>query len=378
MTAAASQSDLPETILQFGAGRFLRAFVDRFVHQANREGQGVGRVVVVQSTAGQRADLLNAQPDGFHVVVRGLQDGTTIDRVEPVQSIARALSAVDQWPEVLEVARNPALRFVVTNATEAGYALDSSDHPGSVPPRSMPAKLTRVLWERFQSQGEPLVLLPCELIEGNAHVLRQIVVDLARTWCLPGLFLDWVQQHCCWLENLVDCIVTPGPADHPLAATDRLLVTAEPYMLWAIARPAGGAVPMWDHPAIQLVDEVAPYYLRKVRILNGLHTAMAARFRPQGFQTVLEVMRDRNAVRWLRGVAFEEIVPTIAYRVADAAEFADQVFERFANPFLAHRLADIANNHEAKLAVRVRPTVEEYQALFGRPPRRLSEVLSPS
>ncbi|MCY2966212.1 MAG: altronate dehydrogenase [Planctomycetota bacterium] len=373
--ASANASGLPETILQFGAGRFLRAFVDRFVHQANEQGQQVGRIVVVQSTAGQRADLLNAQPAGFHVVVRGIQEGETIDRVEPVGSISRALSAVDQWSDVLEVARSPALKYIVTNATEAGYTLAQSDTIDATPPQAMPAKLTAVLWTRFQARQEPLVLLPCELIEGNAPKLRQIVVDLARGWQLPAAFVDWLTNDCVWLENLVDCIVTPGPADHPLANEDRLLVTAEPYMLWAIVRPTAKEVRLFDHPAILLVNDVSPYYLRKVRILNGLHTAMAAKYRPLGFQTVLEVMRNRDAVRWLRGVAFEEIVPTIAHRVEDAALFADQVFERFANPFLAHRLADIANNHEAKVAVRLRPTVDEYQKLFGRPPRRLSEVV---
>jgi tagaturonate reductase len=132
---------------------------------------------------------------------------------------------------------------------------------------------------------------------------------------------------------------------------------------------------VFEHPAIQWVNSVDPYYLRKVRILNGLHTAMAAKFEPLGFETVLQVMRDKSALRWLRGVAYEEILPTIAQRVEDGALFADQVFERFANPFLAHRLADIAKNHEAKVNVRLRPTVADYRRLYGQAPRRLAEVV---
>src|SRR5882724_9609826 len=92
-----------ETILQFGTGRFLRAFVDRFVQNANDEGQGVGQVVVVQSTPGQRADLINAQPVGYHVFVRGYQDGKLVERIDPVRSVRRALVAQDQWDEVLAV-----------------------------------------------------------------------------------------------------------------------------------------------------------------------------------------------------------------------------------------------------------------------------------
>jgi tagaturonate reductase len=373
MTAAI---DLAETILQFGAGRFLRAFVDRFVQQANDSGQAVGRVVVVQSTPGSRGDLINAQHGRYHVLVRGCEAGKLVERVDPVHSISRALVANEEWNRVLEVARSPTLRWIVTNATEAGYAVDPADRVDSSPPSSLPGKLVGVLFERFRSGGEPLVLLPCELIQGNATRLREIVHNLAREWSLSAEFVTWVAERCVWLDNLVDCIVTPPPTDHALSETDKLLVSAEPYTLWAVAHPAEGSVPLFEHPAIHLVDDLAPYYLRKVRILNGLHSAMAARFLPEGFQTVLEVMSNDTALRWLKGLLYEEIVPTIAWRVEGVAEFAEQTLDRFRNPFLAHRLRDIALNHAAKVTVRLEPTRDEYERLFGHAPTRLAEVLS--
>jgi len=118
---------LPETVLQFGAGNFLRAFADLFVHQANQQGQNVGRVVVVQSTGDARANLLNQQGGRYHVVVRGLEDGRVVDRVEEVASISRALFAASQWADILDVARSPGLRFLLSNTTEAGYALNPAD-----------------------------------------------------------------------------------------------------------------------------------------------------------------------------------------------------------------------------------------------------------
>src|SRR5437763_13814436 len=151
---------LPETVLQFGAGRFLRAFLDRFIQHANATGQAVGGIVVVQSTPGARADLLNAQPNGYQVLVRGYEDGQLIERVEVVRSIRRALMAQSQWEDVLTVARSPQLRTIVSNATESGYALSPGDTLEAEPPPSMPGKLTRVLWERFRTGGSPLVLLP--------------------------------------------------------------------------------------------------------------------------------------------------------------------------------------------------------------------------
>lgn len=367
---------VPETILQFGAGRFLRGFVDRFVQQATDGGQAVGQAVVVQSTPGQRAELLNGQPQGYHVLVRGYQDGQLVERLEQVRTISRALTAEADWSEVVKVAVSPDLKWIVTNATESGYVLRPEDGRSDAPPKTLPAKLTQLLWARYQQKGSPLTLLPCELIEGNAHKLRDLVLSQARTWGLEGPFADWVREDCLWLNNLVDCIVTRAPTDHPLAATDPLMISAEPFALWAIERPQGREVPLFSNPAIQLVDDLKPFYLRKVRILNGLHTAMAARYEPLGFQTVQEVLENRDACRWLRGVLFEEIVPTIAYKVEDVAEFADTTFDRLRNPYLHHRLSDILMNHADKVRVRLEPTREKYEQLFGRPPRRLSELLS--
>src|SRR5207253_524814 len=116
---------LPETILQFGAGRFLRAFVDRFVYQANEAGQNVGRIVVVQRSADERSDLLNKSPDGYRVLVRGYQDGELVQRYERVQSISRVLLADKQWADVLAFAKSPHLRYIVSNATESSYVLDA-------------------------------------------------------------------------------------------------------------------------------------------------------------------------------------------------------------------------------------------------------------
>src|SRR5271166_830806 len=115
--------NLPETVLQFGSGRFLRAFADLFIHQANESGQQVGRVVIVQSTVGERAGGLNKQGGRYHVVVRGLEAGAVVDRVEPVESVSRALTANSNWPAVCALARSPDLRIILSNTTESGYDL---------------------------------------------------------------------------------------------------------------------------------------------------------------------------------------------------------------------------------------------------------------
>ena len=366
---------LPETVLQFGAGRFLRAFVDRFIQQANDAGQQVGRIVVVQREIDGRADSLQSQ-ESFTVLVRGYEHGDLIERPEPVASISRSIVAADDWREVLRIACSTDLKYIVSNATEAGYKLDSADKLVSHPPASLPGKLTQTLWARFNHRLRGITILPCELIERNADKLRALVLEQATVWELPAEFKTWVTNECLWLNNLVDCIVTSPPPNHPLAKTDALLTCAEPYALWAIERPTNGNLVLFNHPAMQLVDDLSPFYLRKVRMLNGLHSAMVAKFKDKGFTTVQDVLKDLKATRWIRDLLFEEIVPTIAYRIPGVADFADATFDRLRNPYQQHKLADIALNHADKIRVRLQPTHDEYVQLFGRSPAKLAEVLA--
>jgi tagaturonate reductase len=366
---------LPETVLQFGSGRFLRAFADLFIHQANEEGQAVGKVVVVQSTGEDTAGGLTRQGGRYHVLVRGLEAGQVVDRVEASSSVSRALFAGSQWDEVTACARSPQLRVVLSNTTEAGYELDPADGPDAQPPRSFPAKLLAVLRERHEAGLPGVTVVPCELREHNAELLQGIVLDLAGRWRLPEDFRGWLQTSCVWLETLVDRIVTGPPADHPLLARDALLCTAEPYALWAIQdRP--GADRFLSHKAVTWAPDVTPYFLRKVRILNAAHTALLIKAWPLGFKTVREAVLDPGLGGWLERLLFEEVVPVLRGRVEDPEGFARQTLERFRNPFQEHKLSDIARHHAQKVEVRLVPTHAEHRAKLGKVPHLLGEVLA--
>ena len=373
-------SDLPETILQFGGGNFLRAFVDLFAEQANRAGQAVGRIVVVQSTASGVAETINRQAGRYHVLVRGLHDGKPVDAEEEVRSVSRALAAASQWEEVLRCATSPALRYVVSNTTEAGFALDAADaqRPArGVAPVSFPAKLLDVLWTRFDAGlTGPLTMLPCELLPKNGVRLRSLVVEQAGRWHAPAELFTWLSDGCVWVNSLVDRIVSGKPASHPLLSSDALLTVAEPYALWAVESQPG--LRLLEHPAIELVDDTAAYELRKIRILNGAHTALVAHAMPMGIQTVRQAVQDERVGPWLRALLDEEIIPTIDARVPDARGFAATTLERFANPFLDHKLSAIALNHSAKVQTRLAPTRDEFIARFDRQPKLLNELLGRS
>ena len=360
-----------ETVLQFGAGNFLRAFVDLFVEEANRGGH-VGRVVVVQSTGRARADALNAAGGIYHVALQGVANGTVVDRTETVRSISRALIAGTQWPTVLEVAASPDLRWVVSNTTEAGFALDDADTAQRPVPASFPAKLLAVLLARFRTGLPGVTVLPCELIESNGALLLERVLEQAARWQTDAAALAWLRSECRWINTLVDRIVPGPPKAHPLLGKDPLLLAAEPFALWAVE--AAGGIGL-DHPAVVVTADIAPYFLRKVRILNGAHTALAAHALPLGLRTVGECVAHPDVGPWLEELLAEEIVPVLEGRVDDPAGFALVTIERFRNPFFDHALASIALAHEAKVRTRLLPTVADYRRLFGREPRRLSALL---
>jgi tagaturonate reductase len=366
---------LPETVLQFGTGKFLRAFADLFIHQANQSGHAVGRVVVVQSTGDNRANLINRQAGRYHVLIRGLADGQLVDQVEEVASISRALVAANQWQEVLAVARAPDLRFIISNTAEVGYTLDPADQPDRGPPRSWPAKLLLLLQERFRSGQPGGTILPCELFERNADLLKGLVLQLADAWQLPRGLSDWLKTACWWRNTLVDRIVAGKPPTPSRFEDDALLTVAEPFAFWAIETQGGSAGP-FQHPAIELADDIRPFFLRKVRILNAAHTALLSQALPRGLTTVREAVLDPKIGTWLERLLFEEIIPVLEGRVQAPEAFARQTFERFRNPFLEHKLKDIATYHQEKVRIRLLPTRDEFVAKFGRSPALLEQAIA--
>jgi tagaturonate reductase len=371
---------MSETILQFGAGSFLRAFADLFVAQANRDAAtAVGKIVVVQSTDRHRADALNAARGRYHVALQGFADGRVVDTVEAVDSISRALHAGTQWAEVRAVAASADLRWIFSNTTEAGFALDDRDVVrnaacAAVAPFSFPAKLLDVLLTRHAAGLPAPTVVPCELIEQNGRKLRDLVLTQAARWQVAPAAVAWLTDAVCWVDNLVDRIVPGAPAEHPLKATDPLLLSAEPFAFWGVQAVAGGGA-FLRHPAVTLTADLTPYYLRKVRILNGAHTALVAYAVPLGLKTVRECLEHAEVGPWLQRVLFEEIVPVISDRAPEAEAFARTTLDRFRNPFLNHQLSAIALNHEAKVKTRLLPTVADYRERFGKAPPLLSAAL---
>ena len=375
--------DLPEKVLQFGTGAFLRGFSDYFVDQANRKGAFNGRIVVVGSTGSGRAALFNAQDGLYTVCIQGIEDGETIDHCTVAASVSRAISSADDWTSILNLARSPDLEFVFSNTTEEGIRFDADDRLDLDPPRSFPGKLASVMYERAETFGydseRGLTILCCELIEDNAHKLRSIVLELADRWNLGNAFVNWLHEHNRFCNTLVDRIVTGRPdavsmrkIEQRLGYSDDLFIQAEPYHLWAVE----GDTTLRDRLAfadgedgILISPDIGPYLTRKVRILNGAHTIMVPLSYLCGNDTVAESMEDSLTSMFIRHVMLQEIVPSLDISREDAERFAHQVLDRFKNPFVHHELTSIALHQTTKVDVRIVPSLHDYYSRTGHLPQ---------
>lgn len=383
---SAAMMDLPERAIQFGTGALLRGFVDFFLDEANRRGQFGGRVVMIGSTGSGRDRRLNDQNGLYTLVVQGLVDGAARRDCRVIASVSRALSASGEWNEVLCAAESPALELIFSNTTEVGIVLDEDDAKAGLTdaaPRSFPAKLARVLHHRarhfdYDASRAPVVI-PCELIEDNGDKLKSIVGTLAERWGLGREFAAWLAQVP-FCNTLVDRIVPGAPNDEQareldaiLGYDDAMLTICEPYRLFAIQGDAALRQRLRFADAdegIIVAEDIAPYRERKVRLLNGAHTSFVSLSLLAGCTTVREAVEHPLLGAFLRSVLFDEIVPSVS--VPGAADFAREVLDRFANPYLHHALWDITLQGTAKFRVRLVPMILAYAKRHGRAPRALA------
>jgi tagaturonate reductase len=376
--------ELPEKVVQFGTGAFLRAFAEYFIDEANRRGMFEGSVVAISSTGSQRDALLNDQDGLFTLAIQGVEGTAARQRHRIVASLSRAISARDEWSAVLELARSPDIEVVISNSTEVGIVLDEEDRFDANPPRSFPGKLTRFLAERaraFDYDGRRgVVVLPCELIDDNGDALREIVRELASRWALGARFEHWLADGVTFCNTLVDRIVPGVVSDEEADRVGRLfgyrdgLVTAcESYALFAIEGDNRLRARLGFADAdsrIVIAPDIRPYRERKVRVLNGAHTISVPVALLAGLETVHDAVEDERVGRFIRRAMFDDIVPSLD--APGAEEFANEVLERFANPYIRHSLVDITLYGTTKMRVRVIPSIVDHYRRVGRAPASLA------
>ena len=374
----------PVKILQFGEGNFLRAFVDWIVDVLNKKTDFNSAVEIVQPIRNGMAKALNEQDGLYHVLLKGIQQGKVFSETRLITCVSHGMNPYEDFLDFLKKAENPELKFIVSNTTEAGITFNSTDSNSSELAEGFPGKVTQLLFHRykfFKGDGtKGLIFLPCELIEKNGEALKKALHDYAKLWNLPGDFITWVNDSNIFCNTLVDRIVPGFPKDtiHEVHASigyeDNLVVQAEPFHLWVIEGPESlqGHLPTKQAGLeVKFVDDLTPYRTRKVRILNGAHTTLVPVAYLAGFRTVKESIDDPTIGTYIRNTIFTEIIPTLDLPHDELKQFANDVIERFQNPFIKHELLSIALNSISKYKVRVLPSVLEYKKRTGKLPENL-------
>ncbi len=375
----------PVKIVQFGEGNFLRGFVDWMVHKSNKENHFNGSIRVIQPINSGMVDVLNEQNGLYTLISRGIQNGKLIQNKEIITSIEKGVNPYTDFDTFLKTAELPELRFVISNTTEAGIAYTSGESINDKPQQSYPGKLTSFLYKRYKHFSgdvkKGLIIIPCELIDRNGDTLKNIVYRLAQEWNMEKNFIEWLDKGCDFLNSLVDRIVTGYPGDEieslakELNYDDRLIDTSELFNLWVIEGDSKYAREFPLHESgcnVVWTDDMTPFRTRKVRILNGIHTMICMTAYLYGIDTVGNCLKDEYIRKFIDKGLYEEIIPAVDFDKNELISFAEDVIERFENPFIEHHLINISLNSVSKFKARVLPTVLEYVEQFNKAPEVLT------
>ena len=390
----APKSVMPEKIIQFGEGNFLRAFVDWIVWNMDQKTNFNGSVVVVQPIERGMADWLNGQDCLYHVNLQGRQNGKPVNTLERIDVISRALNPYTQNNAFMALAEQPEIRFVISNTTEAGIAFDNTCKFTDAPASSYPGKLVQLLYRRYKTfDGDPkkgLIIMPCELIFLNGHHLKECIYQYIELWKndfgadYEG-FKEWFTRYNYVCATLVDRIVPGFPrkeiADiqQKIGYKDNLVVQAEIFHLWVIEKAENMTCEELreEFPAekaglhVLIAESEKPYHERKVTLLNGPHTVLS----PVTFLSGVNIVRDacNHPVlgKYIHKVQFEELMDTLNLPMEELQKFASDVLERFNNPYVDHQVTSIMLNSFPKFQARDLPGVKTYLERKGTLPQGL-------
>ncbi len=372
MFAGMEKKKRPERVIQFGEGGFLRGFCDWMMQIVNEETDWNGSVAVVQPIEKGLCDMLAAQDCMYTHVIRGVEG---VEK-KVIDVISRCVNPYMNYDEYLKLAENPDFRFVISNTTEAGISYYAEDKLTDRPQKSFPGKVTALLKRRFDLKLNGFIFLPCELIDKNGTTLKEIVLRYADEWNLGDDFKAFVENENIFCNTLVDRINTgfPKGEDLGLGYEDNMLNTSEYFHLWVIEGPKDKVLEIPFHKTnlnVIVTDDMTKYRTRKVRILNGAHTAMIPYALLEGVETVGDCMENEKLSAFDKACVFDEIIPTLDLPKEELLSYAESVFERFSNPYIRHFCASISLNSVSKFKVRVLPSILEYIKRYNKMPEKL-------
>jgi mannitol 2-dehydrogenase len=370
-------------IVHFGVGGFHRAheamYLDRLMDEGKTLEWGICGVGVMPSDKGMK-EALDAQ-DGLYTLVLKHSDGTYEPRV--IGSIVEYLFAPDDPEAVLEKLAAETTRIVSLTVTEGGYNLhhvtgefDAEDpdvrhdlEPGAVPRTTFGIVCEGLARRRERGLG-PFTVMSCDNLQGNGDLSRKVFTAFARLRD-PEL-ADWIEQEVRFPNSMVDRI-TPQTTDADRAEVrerfgieDRWPVVCEPFTQWVLEDSFSAGRPPFEDAGVQVVEDVEPYELMKLRLLNASHQGLAYLGHLRGFELVHDAAQDELFRDFLRGYMDAEATPTLApVPGVDLAEYKETLIERFSNPEVRDTIARLAAESSDRIPKWLLPVVRSRLAADG-------------
>jgi fructuronate reductase len=374
---AFDRTALRRGIVHLGLGAFARAHLAAINDDA-LELAGTPAEWGITGVSLRHADVRDALAPQQGLYSLTLRDAAGT-QVRVIGSVLELLVAPDDPAAVLERIAAAATRIVSLTVTEKGYCHDPAtralrlDHPDIVhdlahpeAPRSAIGFLVHGLARRRADGAPPLTLLSLDNLPANGDTLHGLVIAFAER--VSSGLARWIERECRFPNSMVDRIVPRSTADD-LARAEAALggvhdagaVVAEPFLAWAVEDRFASGRPDWRAGGAQFVPRAEPFEKLKLRLLNGAHSAIAYLGVQAGWATVDRAIAEPALARFVDTLLRDEVAPTIAAELAgfDLAAYRAQLLQRFANPALAHRCAQIAMDGSQKLPQRWLGTVRD-------------------
>lgn len=367
--------------MHLGVGAFCRAHLAAYVDEVLRNDPSWG-IVGASLRRSVTRDALAPQDFLYTLAIR---DGSgTSSRV--IGSIIRILDAATQRRDLLAAMVDPRVRIVSLTVTEKGYCHDPATgeldphhpyvlhdlaHPEA--PVTMPGLVVRALELRRTAGMAPFTVLCCDNLPENGRTTARIVTGFARL--RDNGLADYIAAEVAFPSTMVDRIVpATTEADRKLildttGMDDAWPVVTEPFTQWVIEDRFPRGRPALEMVGAELVADVRPFELMKLRMLNGSHSTIAYLGYLGGYEHVNEAMADPSLRTLIYEFMTDEVMSTLPGGLRDLAAYRDALLERFGNPALRHRTWQIAMDGSQKLPQRLLGTIRERLAL-GLPVRR--------
>ncbi|SFK93699.1 fructuronate reductase [Loktanella salsilacus] len=357
-------------IVHLGLGAFFRAFGCVYVADAMQAAGGDWGIVGVSLRSPDTRDALKPQ-DWAYTSVTLTPDGPQTRVIDVLNDV---LVAPEDPQAVLDAMCDPGVRIVSLTVTEKGYCHNPATgalnmgHPDILYdlthnlPRSAPGYLVRALQQRHAAGIAPFTVLTCDNLPHNGALVRGVVLDMARR--IDPALADWIAENGRFPATMVDRI-TPATTDEDIKTVETLTglhdaapVMHEPFRQWAVQDDfVNGDRPDLAAAGAQLVDDVAAFEDMKLRMLNGTHSALAYLGYLAGHETISDTVADPAFAAYVRH-CWEEIMPAVAAPPGvDLTDYADALFDRYANPAIRHRTWQIAMDGSQKLPQRLLGTL---------------------